>query len=143
MTASFPVEYHRATASLRIMFVIGFVAFLFGLIDLAIKGASPLDHPLGLLGLLLCVPGIWIVGLGLLSTFSLRVTEDTLQKVLWNHWVISSQPIRALQAARIKHNTLELDFSSGSRIRIAAMPLRDIAGLASLLEARCAHARLE
>jgi hypothetical protein len=96
----FPIQARRVIPSMTIMVVVGVLAALAGVISGFTKGISPLDRPIPLLFLLLCVPTIWIVTLGILATFSLRITQDSAQKVLWRRWVVVSKPLSQLRSAR-------------------------------------------
>ena len=99
-------------------------------------------QPVALLILLLVLPGIWIVTVSCLAVFSLRITDEKVEKLLANRWIVASKPLNDLRSASIVQNTLQLAFQDGTTVRIAAMPLRDQALLASVLAARCPHVRL-
>lgn len=111
------------------------------LIHVAVTEAEA-KQPWALLGLVLAPPAIWVVTLICLATFSLRVTDEKIEKLLANRRTVASKPLSDLRSASIVRNTLRLVFTDGSTIHLAAMLLRDQALLKRLLAARCPNVRL-
>jgi hypothetical protein len=133
----FQIMARRAIPSLTIMVVLGVLAALAGVVSGLSRGVGPLDRPIALLFLTLSIPTIWVVTLGVLATFSIRITSDSVEKRLWRRWIVASKPLSQLASARVDQNTLKLRFTDGSTMRLAAMPLRDPPRLAALLKRRC------
>ncbi len=141
MTMSFPVRFRKAIPTLGVFAVIGILTAAAALIYAAVTEADG-SNPWALLGIVLSLPGIWMVIVLCLATFSLRITDDRVQKLLANRWIVVSKPLNGLRSASIVQNTLQLAFRDGTRIRIAAMPLRDRDRLVGVLAARCPHIQL-
>ena len=141
MSARFPVQIRRAVPTLRIFALLGVLVVVAAVIHTAVTEAEA-KQPVALLILLLVLPGIWIVTVSCLAVFSLRITDEKVEKLLANRWIVASKPLNDLRSASIVQNTLQLAFQDGTTVRIAAMPLRDQALLASVLAARCPHVRL-
>ena len=137
----FPVQIRRALPTLGIFALLGILAAAAVAIHTAVTGAE-VKQPWALLILLLGLPGIWVVILVCLAAFSLRITDDKLEKLLANRWVVASKPLSGLRSASIVQNTLQLTFMDHTTVRIAAMPLRDRALLVRVLAARCPHVQL-
>lgn len=142
MEETFPVEASRAAPSMKVMLGLGVVTVGLGLINFSLRGDLAEQVP-ALVVLFFIAPGIWLVALLLLSVFSLRATDEYIQKLALGRWVVAAKPLVALERARVHQNTLYLHFSDGSLLRLAAMPLRDTARLGSLLERYCTHAQIE
>ena len=141
MITTFPVQIGRALPTLRIFVLLGVLAAAAALIYVALSEAEA-KQPWALLGLVLGLPGIWVVTLFCLAAFSLRITDEKIEKLLVNRWVVASKSLSDLRSASIAQNTLQLAFTDGSTVRLAAMPLRDQALLAKVLAARCPHVQL-
>lgn len=124
MSTTFPVQFRRALPTLGIFALIGVLAAAAALINVAVTDAEA-KQPWALLGLVLGLPGIWAVILIGLATFSLRITDEKIEKLLANRWIVASKPLGDLRSASIMQNTLQLVFMDGSTIRLAAIPLRD------------------
>jgi hypothetical protein len=110
-------------------------------INVAVTDAEA-KQPWALLGLVLALPTIWIVFLCCFATFSLRVTDERIEKLFANRWVVASKPIADLRSARVVQNTLQLSFADGSTLRLGVMPLRDRELLESTLGARRSDLKL-
>ena len=136
MNITFPVQFRRALPTLAIFAVLGLLAAAAALINVAVTDAQA-KQPWALLGVVLGVPGVWVVTVLCLATYSLRITDEKIEKLLTNRWVVASKALGSLRSASVVRNTLRLEFTDGSRIRLAAMPLRDQAMLAEVLVARC------
>ena len=141
MSTTFPVQFRRALPTLGIFALIGVLAAAAALINIAVTEAEA-KQPWALLGLVLGIPGIWAVILVSLAMFSLRITDEKIEKLLAGRWIVASKHLGDLRSASIVQNTLQLAFMDGSTMRIAAMPLRDQALLSRILAARCPDAKL-
>jgi hypothetical protein len=141
VSTTFPVQMRRALPTLGIFALLGVLGAAAAVIHTAVTEAEA-KQPFALLILVVGLPGIWVVTVVCLATFSLRVTDDTLEKLLANRWVVSSKPLNGLRSASIVQNTLQLAFRDGTTLRIAAMPLRDQALLTKVLAARCPHVQI-
>jgi len=141
LSITFPVQFGRALPTLRIFAVLGLLAAAAALTHVAVTEAEA-KQPWALLGIVLAPPAIWIVILCFLAAFSLRITDEEIQKLFANRWIIVSKPIDDLRSASIAQNTLQLVFADGSIVRLAAMPLRDQAQLERVMAACCPHMQL-
>jgi hypothetical protein len=126
------VQAKRALPSLRIFAVLGVLAAGAALVHAAVTDAE-VRQPWALLFLMLALPTIWIVFLCCFASYSLRIGDERIEKLLVGRWVMASKPIDGLRSAGIVQNTLQLVFSDGSKIRLGAMPLRDVALLEATL----------
>ena len=140
MSTTFPIQFGRALPTLRVFAIIGVLAAVAALINVAVTEAEA-KQPWALLGIVLVPPGIWGVTLVCLAAFSLRITDEKIEKLLVKRWLVASKPLSDLRSASIVQNTLQLAFMDGSTIRLAAMPFRDQALLARVLAARCPDVR--
>ena len=141
MGASFPVQYRRALPTLGVFALIGVLVAAAALINVSVTDAEA-KQPWALTGLVLGLPGIWVVIVVSHAAFSLRITDENIEKLFVNRWVVASGQPGDLRSASIAQNTLQLTFMDGSAIRLAAMPLRDRALLARVLAARCPDVQL-
>jgi hypothetical protein len=141
LSTTFPVQFGRALPTLRIFALLGVLAAAAALVYVAVTEAEA-KQPWALLGLVLSLPGIWVVTLSCLAAFSVRISDEKIEKLLANRWIVASKPLSDLRSALIVQNTLQLAFTDGSTLRLAAMPLRDRALLARVLAARCPHVQL-
>ena len=141
MSTTFPVQLRRAFSTLSVFVIIGVLVAAAALINVAVTDAEA-KQPWALLGLVLGLPGIWVVILISLATFSLRIKDEKIEKLIASRWIVASKPLGDLQSASIVQNTLQLAFMDGSTIRLAAMPLRDQALLTRVLAERCPDAQL-
>ena len=141
MSTTFPIQIRRAVPTLKIFALLGVLSVAVAVIHTAVTDAEA-KQPLALLILLLGLPGIWVVIVTCLAAFSLRITDDKVEKLFANRWVVASKPLKSLRSASIVQNTLQLAFLDGTTVRIAAMPLRDQALLARVLASRCPHVQL-
>lgn len=140
MSTTFPIQIGRALPTLGIFALLGVLAAAAALIHVAVTDAEA-KQPWALLGLVLGLPGVWVVILFCLAVFSLRITDERIEKLFANRWIVASRPLSDLRSASIVQNTLQLGFRDGSTLRLAAMPLRDKTLLAEVLAARCPHAK--
>ena len=141
MSTAFPVQFRRALPTLGVFAAIGVLAAVATLINVAVTEAEA-KQPWALLGLVLVLPGIWVVIIVCLATFSLRITDEKIEKLLANRWIVASKPLSDLRSASIVQNTLQLTFVDGSAVRLAAMPLRDQTLLTRILAECCPHVQL-
>ena len=141
MSTTFPVQFRRTLPTLGIFAAIGVLAAAAALINAAVTEAE-VKQPWALLGLVLVLPGIWVVTLCCLAAFSVRITDEKIEKLFANRWVVASKSHGDLRSASIVQNALQLAFMDGSTVRLAAMPLRDRALLAEVLTERCPHVQL-
>jgi len=141
MSTSFPVQIRRAVPALTIFALLGVLAAAAAVIHTAVTEAET-KQPWALLILVLGVPAIWVVTVICLAAFSLRITDEKVEKLLANRWVVASKPLSGLRSASIVQNTLQLSFLDGTIVRIAAMPLRDQALLTPVMTERCPHVQL-
>lgn len=141
MSTTFPVQFWRAKQSLVIFAVIGLLAAAAALINVAVTDAEA-KQPWALLVVVLAPPIIWFIVLLILATFSLRISDEKFEKLLASRWVVASKSTADLRSASIVQNTLQLVFSDGSKLRLAAMPLRDRAQLEKVMAASCPHVQL-
>jgi len=136
LTTKFPVQLQRAIPSLLIFALLGVLAAGAALIHVAVTDTEA-HQPWALLGVALGPLAIWVAILCCLAAFSLHITDERIEKVLANRWVVVSKPIADLRSAGVVQNTLRLTFADRSTIRLAAMPLRDQELLESALRAGC------
>ena len=141
MSITFPVQIRRALPTLGVFALIGVIVAAAALINVAVTEAEA-KQPWALLGLVLGLPGIWAVFLISFATFSLRITDEKIEKLVANRWVVVSKPLGDLRSVSIVQNTLQLAFMDGSTIRLAAMPLRDQALLERILSERSPDAQI-
>ena len=141
LSTTFPVQLGRALPTLRIFAILGVLVAAAALIYVAVTEAEA-KQPWALLGLVLGPLAIWIVILSCLAAFSLRITDENVEKLLASRWIITSKPIHELRSASIVQNTLQLVFSDGSKVRLAAMPLRDQDLLEKVMAICCPHVQL-
>ena len=141
MSATFSVHFRKAIPTLRIFSLLGILGAAAAVINATVTDNEP-KQPWALVVLILGLPGIWIVTVICLAAFSLRITDEKVEKLFANRWVVASKPLDRLSSASIAQNTLLLGFLDGTEMRLAAMPLRDEALLARVLADRCPQVKL-
>ena len=138
---TFPLQIHKTLTTFWIFVFLGVVSALAAVINAIVTDAEG-TQPLALLVLLLGIPGIWVFIVACMAMFSLRVTDQKIEKLFANVWPVSSKPISELRRAFVEKERLYLEFRDRSTIRIGYISLRDKAGLADVLGKRCAHAKI-